>query len=134
MLRIKTMAYFSKRDSDRQHRHRQTDGQTEGQRHRERYTLTHSARQARSVSEEQGGQSLPFFFFLLTLALTLTLSPPRSLARARSCLCYGLRAKIKLRCLLKCLAYRNGKKTVTDAEFREFLELADFINLNLNPI
>jgi hypothetical protein len=37
---------------------------------------------------------------------------------------YGLRAKINFRCLLKCLAYRNGKKTVTDTEFREFLERA----------
>lgn len=47
---------------------------------------------------------------------------------------YGLRAKINFRCLLKCLAYRNKARTVTDLEFKEFLELADFMNLNLNPI
>ena len=34
---------------------------------------------------------------------------------------YGLRAKINFRSLLKCLAYRNGKKTVSAEEFREFL-------------
>jgi hypothetical protein len=47
---------------------------------------------------------------------------------------YGLRAKINFKCLLKCLAYRNNRKTVTDEEFKEFLELADFMNLDLNPI
>lgn len=44
---------------------------------------------------------------------------------------YGLRAKINFRYLLKCLAYRNRKKAVMD---EEFLELADFTNLDLNPI
>ena len=39
---------------------------------------------------------------------------------------YGLRAKINFRSLLKALAYRNGKQTVSDEEFREFLELAGF--------
>lgn len=43
---------------------------------------------------------------------------------------YGIRAKINFRCLLKCLAYRNKKRTVTDAEFREFLELVDFMNFD----
>jgi len=47
---------------------------------------------------------------------------------------YGIRAKINFRCLLKCLAYRNGKKTVGEAEFQEFLELADFMNFEYNPI
>ncbi len=47
---------------------------------------------------------------------------------------YGLRAKINLRSLLKCLAYRNGRKAVTEAEFEEFLELADFMNFNFNPL
>jgi hypothetical protein len=47
---------------------------------------------------------------------------------------YGIRAKINFRCLLKCLAYRNGKKTVTDEEFKEFLGLADFMNFDFNPI
>ena len=47
---------------------------------------------------------------------------------------YGLRAKINFRCLLKCLAYRNGREVVTDAEFKEFLALADFMNLEYNPI
>jgi hypothetical protein len=48
---------------------------------------------------------------------------------------YGIRAKINFRCLLKCLAYRNGKKkTVTEAEFKEFLLLADFMNFNYNPM
>jgi hypothetical protein len=47
---------------------------------------------------------------------------------------YGLRAKINFRSLLKCLAYRNGKKIVTEEEFREFLELANYMNSNFNPI
>lgn len=47
---------------------------------------------------------------------------------------YGFRAKINFRCLLKCLAYRNGRRTVTEAEFKEFLELADFMNLKYNPL
>jgi hypothetical protein len=47
---------------------------------------------------------------------------------------YGIRAKINFRCLLKCLAYRNGRKEVTDEEFREFVELADYMNLDFNQI
>jgi hypothetical protein len=47
---------------------------------------------------------------------------------------YGIRAKINFRCLLKCLAYRNGKKAVGDAEFKEFFELADFMNFKCNPM
>jgi len=47
---------------------------------------------------------------------------------------YGIRAKINFRCLLKCLAYRNGRKEVTEEEFREFVELADYMNLDFKPI
>jgi len=47
---------------------------------------------------------------------------------------YGIRAKINFRSLLKALAYRNGKKAVTDAEFQEFLELADYMNTDFNII
>ena len=47
---------------------------------------------------------------------------------------YGLRAKINFRCLLKCLAYRSGRKAVTEEEFHEFLELADFMNFDFNPL
>jgi hypothetical protein len=47
---------------------------------------------------------------------------------------YGIRAKINLRCLLKCLAYRNKKGTVEEAEYKEFLELADFMNFEYNPM
>jgi hypothetical protein len=47
---------------------------------------------------------------------------------------YGIRAKINFRSLLKALAFRNGRKTVTEAEFREFLELTDYMNFNFNPI
>ncbi len=47
---------------------------------------------------------------------------------------YGIRAKVNLRCLLKCLAYRNGKATVTDKEYKEFLELADYMNSSFNPL
>jgi Mg-chelatase subunit ChlI len=47
---------------------------------------------------------------------------------------YGIRAKINFRSLLKALAYRNGKKAVTDAEFKEFLELADYMNFDFNII
>lgn len=47
---------------------------------------------------------------------------------------YGFRAKINFRNLLKCLAYRNGRTVVTEAEFQEFLELADYMNFDFNPI
>ena len=47
---------------------------------------------------------------------------------------YGFRAKINFRSLLKCLAYRNNRKTVTDEESKEFLELADYMNFDYNPI
>ena len=47
---------------------------------------------------------------------------------------YGIRAKINFRSLLKCLAYRNKSKTVLDREFKEFLELADFMNFEFNPL
>jgi len=47
---------------------------------------------------------------------------------------YGIRAKINLRSLLKALAFRNGRKTVTEAEFQEFLELADYMNFDFNTI
>lgn len=47
---------------------------------------------------------------------------------------YGIRAKINLRSLLKALAFRNGRKIVTEAEFQEFLGLADYMNFNFNPI
>ena len=47
---------------------------------------------------------------------------------------YGIRAKINLRCPLKCLAHRNGKKIAGEAEFKEFMELADFMNFRYNPI
>jgi hypothetical protein len=45
---------------------------------------------------------------------------------------YGIRAKINFRCLLKTLAVRNNKKIVTDEEFREFLQLADYMNFDMN--
>jgi hypothetical protein len=47
---------------------------------------------------------------------------------------YGLRAKVNFRSLLKSLAVRNGNKTVTENEFKEFLELADYMNFRYNPI
>jgi hypothetical protein len=47
---------------------------------------------------------------------------------------YGIRAKINFRCLLKCLAYRNGRRVVTEEEFKEFLLLADFMNFEYNPL
>lgn len=47
---------------------------------------------------------------------------------------YGFRAKINFRSLLKCLAYRNGRKTVAEEDFQEFLELADYMNFKYNPI
>jgi hypothetical protein len=47
---------------------------------------------------------------------------------------YGFRAKINFRCLLKCLAYRNSNDFVAEEEFREFLELADYMNFSYNCI
>ena len=47
---------------------------------------------------------------------------------------YGFRAKINFRNLLKCLAVRNSRDTVSEAEFTEFLELADYMNFKYNPI
>jgi hypothetical protein len=47
---------------------------------------------------------------------------------------YGFRAKINFRNLLKCLAYRNQRKAVTDEDFEEFLELTDYMNFDFKPI
>ncbi len=47
---------------------------------------------------------------------------------------YGIRAKINFRCLLKCLAHRNKRKRVTDAEFGEFLGLVDFMNFSFKQM
>lgn len=47
---------------------------------------------------------------------------------------YGLRAKINFRNLLKCIATRNQRRTVTEADFQEFLELADFMNFDFNTL
>ncbi|MFC1803284.1 hypothetical protein ACFL0D_04880 [Thermoproteota archaeon] len=47
---------------------------------------------------------------------------------------YGIRAKIGLRCLLKCLAYRNGRREVTEADYEELLELVEFMNFNFKEI
>jgi hypothetical protein len=53
---------------------------------------------------------------------------PLAMAIGRQCSLYGLRAKVNLRALLKTIAYRNGRDTVTDQDYQEFLELADFMN------
>jgi hypothetical protein len=50
------------------------------------------------------------------------------------CDLYGLRAKVNLRAILKALAYRNGRDTVTDFEFQEFMELADFMNYKYKEV
>jgi len=47
---------------------------------------------------------------------------------------YGFRAKVNFRCLLKCLAYLNGRKTVTEGDFKEFLRLAGYMNFKYSPI
>jgi hypothetical protein len=47
---------------------------------------------------------------------------------------YGFRAKINFRNLLKCLAYRNGHSVVTESDFQEFIELADFMNSDYHKI
>lgn len=47
---------------------------------------------------------------------------------------YGFRAKINLRSLIKALAYLNERKTVTDEESRELLELVDYMNFKFNPL
>jgi hypothetical protein len=47
---------------------------------------------------------------------------------------YGIRAKINLRSVLKALAYRNGRSTVSEHDFDELLELADYMNFNYNII
>lgn len=47
---------------------------------------------------------------------------------------YGLRAKVNFRCLLKCLAHRNGRKVVEESDFTEFLELAEYMNFKYNPL
>ena len=52
----------------------------------------------------------------------------------KECSLYGLRAKINLRALLKALAYRNGRDIVTDQEYQEFLELADFMNFQYKQV
>ena len=47
---------------------------------------------------------------------------------------HGIRAKINFRNLLKCLAYRNARKAVTETEYVEFLELADYMNFSYKPM
>jgi hypothetical protein len=47
---------------------------------------------------------------------------------------HGIRAKINLRSLIKALAYRNGRKIVTEREYSELVELADYMNFNYNPL
>lgn len=42
---------------------------------------------------------------------------------------YGIRSKINFRGLLKALALRNQKALVTEAEYDEFAELADYMNI-----
>ena len=47
---------------------------------------------------------------------------------------YGIRAKINLRCLLKCLAYRNDRREVSEADFEELLELVEFMNFDFTEV
>jgi hypothetical protein len=47
---------------------------------------------------------------------------------------YGIRAKINLRSVLKALAFRNGRGTVSELDFNELLELADYMNFDYNVI
>ena len=47
---------------------------------------------------------------------------------------YRFRAKINFRCLLKCLAYRQGRTTVTDDDYRAFLDLANHMNFTYTAL
>jgi hypothetical protein len=47
---------------------------------------------------------------------------------------YGFRAKINFRSLLKAIAYRNSRREVTVDDLQEFLQLADYMNLQFNPL
>lgn len=47
---------------------------------------------------------------------------------------HGIRAKINFRNLLKSLAYRNRRKVVTEAEYQEFLELANHMNFRFETM
>jgi hypothetical protein len=47
---------------------------------------------------------------------------------------HGIRAKINLRSLIKALAYRNERKIVTEQEYAELVELADYMNFEYNPL
>jgi len=47
---------------------------------------------------------------------------------------YGIRAKINLRVLLKALALRNRHDQVTEADYRELLELSKYFNFNCRGI
>jgi hypothetical protein len=47
---------------------------------------------------------------------------------------YGIRAKINLRSVLKSLAFRNGRGTVSELDFNELLELAEYMNFDYNII
>lgn len=49
-------------------------------------------------------------------------------------LLYGIRAKINLRSLIKAIAFLNGRKEVTVDDYKELLELADYMNLAYNII
>jgi hypothetical protein len=47
---------------------------------------------------------------------------------------YGIRAKINLRVLLKALSLRNGHDQVTEADYRELLELSKYFNFQCRGI
>lgn len=47
---------------------------------------------------------------------------------------HGIRAKINLRSLIKALACRNGSKTVTENDYAELVELADYMNFEYHPL
>ena len=47
---------------------------------------------------------------------------------------YGFRAKINFRSVLKSLALRKSKTSVTTEDFDEFLKLTNYMNLKFNPL
>jgi len=59
---------------------------------------------------------------------------PISMKVGESMKLHGFRFFLSTKTMLKALALLNGRATVTDREFEEFLELSRYLNCQFNPI
>lgn len=59
---------------------------------------------------------------------------PIAIAIGQAMQTYGIRAKINLRSFIKALALKEGRKKVTEKDFERLIYLANWLNLNFNPV